>query len=49
MFGLPQGDGIRLAPANFLMSYNTRSGHTDIACMCWLSSRFFERFKRQSR
>ena len=40
---------MQLALANFLMSYNTRSDHIDIVRLCWLSSRLFERFKRQSR
>jgi hypothetical protein len=40
---------MQLAPAHFLMSYHTRSGRIDIVRLCWPSSRFVERFKRQSR
>jgi hypothetical protein len=35
-------------PADFSMSYSTRSGRIDIVRLCWLSSRV-ERFERQSR
>jgi hypothetical protein len=40
---------MQLAPADFSMSYSTRSGRIDIVRLCWLSSRFVERFERQSR
>jgi hypothetical protein len=43
-----QGDGIQLAPADFAMSYITRSRRIDIVRLRKLSPRFVERYERQS-